>query len=768
MRGRGVEAPRSKRGTRAAAVLAVAGLFIAMAAPPAGADISYVYDELGRLVGVVDPLSDTAVYSYDSVGNLLGIARYASSTASIIDFQPKTGPVGAVVTLHGTGFSPTPGTNAVTFNGLAAPVTSATAISLVVSVPTGATTGTIAVTTSAGSATSGSPFTVTAAGSAPTITSFSPTVGVPGTTVSVSGTNFEPVPTSNKIRFYGVPPAKSFATAATTTSLDVPVPANTRSGPITVATPGGTAVSAADFFVPVGGYTAAQVAFTGRIVVGGASVDVPLPSPGKLGLVVFEGVAGQRLDLGTRIVSGFGSPMVSVYRPDGATLTTTGSGSARYLPPLPMSGVYVIALQTGSTLSHTVRLTLSEEVVTTTVVGGSPVNVSLPRAGQRARVGFQGTAGQRIDLGLTHTFGGVDTSFRAADETPLVIVELGSPGELHSPALPSTATYLLMIEPRSNTGSFTATLSEPVIGSISIGGASVPVSVTQPGQLARLTFSGTTSQTLRLGITSATRSGTVAIYRPNGSTHLIETSFVAPARALDVPVLPVTGTYEIVFNPPAEPASVTLTLSEWVTGTTVLNGPPASLNITLPGQAGYLSFPGTAGQRVSHVLSGTITSAWIGVHNPSVGIIQAGWLPGTTFLDAATLPVTGTYFFNVNPTTAETGSTTITSYEVIDATGNLTINGGTTSATTSVPGQNALLSFPATSGQAITVRVTGNTMGCPNVSIVPPGGGSIGGTSSCSASFNVTGSVVTTGTHTVKIDPQGTSTGSITVEVTIP
>ena len=32
------------------------------------ADISYVYDNLGRVIAVIDPASDTAVYAYDAVG----------------------------------------------------------------------------------------------------------------------------------------------------------------------------------------------------------------------------------------------------------------------------------------------------------------------------------------------------------------------------------------------------------------------------------------------------------------------------------------------------------------------------------------------------------------------------------------------------------------------------------------------------------------------------------------------------------------------------
>src|SRR3954462_15412979 len=86
--------------------------------------VSYVYVELGRLVGVVDPAGDSVVYTYDAVGNLLSISRQSSSQPTILDFTPKTGPPGTNVTLQGTGFGATAGMNIVTSSGLHATVTS--------------------------------------------------------------------------------------------------------------------------------------------------------------------------------------------------------------------------------------------------------------------------------------------------------------------------------------------------------------------------------------------------------------------------------------------------------------------------------------------------------------------------------------------------------------------------------------------------------------------------------------------------------------------
>src|SRR6266540_594594 len=147
--------------------------------------ISYVYDDLGRLIGVIDQSGNSAVYHYDAVGNVTSIDRYTSSQIAVISVAPERGPVGATVTIRGSGFSTTANQNAVSFNGTSAAVSSATATQLIVSVPTGATTGTVGVTTPAGSASGPSPFVVTTS-LAPTITSFTPTTGLAGATVTLT------------------------------------------------------------------------------------------------------------------------------------------------------------------------------------------------------------------------------------------------------------------------------------------------------------------------------------------------------------------------------------------------------------------------------------------------------------------------------------------------------------------------------------------------------------------------------------------------------
>ena len=138
----------------------VAALIVPVSLPADTAQ--YFYDELGRLVGVVDGQGNTATYVYDEVGNLLSIQRFSTSGTGIGLFvvAPGSARVGTTIMLQGFGFTSPPASNQVQFNGISATVLSSTATTLVTTVPLGAATGQVTVTNATGSATSPQPFTV--------------------------------------------------------------------------------------------------------------------------------------------------------------------------------------------------------------------------------------------------------------------------------------------------------------------------------------------------------------------------------------------------------------------------------------------------------------------------------------------------------------------------------------------------------------------------------------------------------------------------------
>jgi len=163
----------------------------------------------------------------------------AAAAPAITSFTPASGQIGALVTINGTNFT---GATAVKFNNVVAPsFTVVSAIKITATVPAGATTGLVKITTPGGTATSASNFTVTP--SAPAITSFSPATAKVGALVTVNGTNFTGATT---VKFHGLAAAFTIVNA---TKITATVPAGATSGTITVTTPVGTATSANSFTV---------------------------------------------------------------------------------------------------------------------------------------------------------------------------------------------------------------------------------------------------------------------------------------------------------------------------------------------------------------------------------------------------------------------------------------------------------------------------------------------------------------------------------------
>ncbi len=122
------------------------GAIVLLSQGPIG--FQYFYDDLNQLIKVIDSTGVVIDYSYDAVGNITQITRSTlpAGALSIFNFTPQQGGPGASVNILGQGFSSTPASDIVKFNGSVAPVVSASPTSLMVTVPGAATTGPITVT----------------------------------------------------------------------------------------------------------------------------------------------------------------------------------------------------------------------------------------------------------------------------------------------------------------------------------------------------------------------------------------------------------------------------------------------------------------------------------------------------------------------------------------------------------------------------------------------------------------------------------------------
>ncbi len=676
--------------------------------PDAQSGIQYFYDELGRLVAVVDPSGDTATYTYDAVGNILSIGRHASSQVSIITFSPGSGPIGTTVLISGTGFSSTPSQNTVTFNGTGASVSAATTTQLTATVPSGATTGTIGVTSPGGSAASAASFTV-AASQAPTISSFSPTIGAPGTSVSIAGTNFSTTAANNRVEFNGISSAVS---AATSTSITTSVPTTATSGHVSVGTAFGKATSTADFFVPTGSYTASDVQVTGRIAVGG-STSVSLTTANKIGLIVFDGTAGRLVNVQLSSNT-MGSVAVTLFRPNGPSLTSTTSSSASFSLPqqwLPVSGTYTILIDPASTNTGSISVAVS--LVATSI---DPPT----RSSQAVLTPSSSLASNLAGLFLMNEGTGT-TDLNLVDRQTASLS--GSNAPVWITAEPSLFFYgggSLNSYVNAGTG---LTFDQLTPGKITIV-AKVYVSALGAAGICEKNDGNTIN------------SGFVFGWDANGALKLTVEKGTQNMRV---------ATAAGVVGPGA-----------WVQLAFTWDGSVGTAS------AAHLYMYGVEQTKASSA-DGSGALGYSNATNQPFRIGNASFdVTGSLSGKIAYLAV---YKGRILTTTEMNQLDAALPTNTADLTQSITPNASPVTVTTTSTGQNVQLRFSANAGQDEVVQLTSNTMGSTTVSVMNPNTTTAGSATSSASSFSIGRLANASGVHTIYIQPA--SAGSISVAVTV-
>ena len=620
--------------------------------------ISYTYDARGRLVGVSDGLGNTATYQYDAVGNLLSIGRNSSSQTSILAFSPTSGPVGTTVTISGTAFSTDSSQDSVSFNGTAATVTSASSTQLVVTVPSGATTGTISVTAPSGTATSSQTFTVTSGSTnSPTITTFSPARGVAGTAVTIQGTGFDTNKTNDVVTFNL---SSANLSSATNTTIATSLPLSTSSGRISVRTKFGTATSSSDFYVPFGSYGASSIGFTGRMSVN-STQSVSVNTAGTIGLMLFDGTEGQNLTVLANN-SSFGSCNLLLIDPMGTQVSSTGcTGSSNSLGPVTLAytGTYTIGIDPHGTTGAVSISVNAFTTVTGVLQFDVPSTIAISYGGQNARYTFGGTAGQVIDLAETgSTFRNCwNTTILNPDGSTLTNGTWCGDGAYGNITLQQTGTYTIQINPGGQPGSTTVTLTQRISQQILLN-SPLTVSATLPGQVYALTFNGTANQIIDLAQSGSTFRGcwTTSITNPDGTSS--NGTWCGDNNTGNI-TLPETGTYTIQIIPGGQGGATTVTLTQLIFQGISFNT-PLMLSSTLTGQIFDMTFSGTAGQVIDLQYSGeTYRKCWTtSITNPDGTFLINGLGCGNGETGNITLQQTGIYVLQINPG-AQGGSITI-------------------------------------------------------------------------------------------------------------
>jgi hypothetical protein len=179
---------------------------------------------IGDLDG--DGKPDIAITNGEIISVLRNTIIPADSIPSIVSFSPVSGTAGAMITIKGNHFTNTP---SVMFGGVEAASYTVVSDTLIIAIVKSGGTGSVSVMNHGRTATlAGFIYTIPPP---PVITAFAPGKGPIGTTVVISGSNFNVIPTNNAV-FFGA--TRAIVSAASTTSLTVTVPNGATCQPVTV------------------------------------------------------------------------------------------------------------------------------------------------------------------------------------------------------------------------------------------------------------------------------------------------------------------------------------------------------------------------------------------------------------------------------------------------------------------------------------------------------------------------------------------------------
>ncbi len=712
------------------------------------------------------------------------------------------------MTIAGTNFG-TAGT--VTFNAVAASTTSWTTTAIVATVPLGAVTGNVVVT-SGGHSSAGFPFTlnngpvsyvyddlgrlaavIDVNGNAAeysydsvgnilgisrftstqvSIIDFSPESGPVGTPVTINGTGFSTTPSQNTVKFNGT---SATVSSATNNQLQVSVPTAATTGTISATSPNGSATSASSFSVTTSTGAPTITSFSPTSGVAGATVSL-------VGTNFDPTLANDKLRLNAS------QTVVSTVSPTAMATTVpvaTASGHFDLLAPagnaVSSQDFYVPFLtHLPGDIGFTARITPGVSQLVT--LGSSKIAMLL----------FDGIEGQHVEIGWTGTtFSTCNLYLIGPDNTTTATTTCTAANtNLPSTYLPKSGTYTIGIDPGASSGSLTLTLSQDVVTSIAIGGPQVMVTTTAVGQDARLIFTADPGNRIVVYVTNVTNpaatvnlltpAGTIQAYLAiGGSSSFMDTQTLATGGAYELWVQHLSSnigseTLQIVSVPADFTGILTVPIAG-ATGGGVLA--PASGSFAV-GQNASLTFSGAVGEKLSfNVLNSTIgttmTACNLTIYDPNNVAVSSAYscgLGNPKFLDTLALASLGTYTAYIDPFQTNTGSLTLSINNDQDVTGpSISVGSGATPSTT-VPGQDVRLSFAGTAGQRIAILVTNVSNPEAAVNLITPTGATLASVSinnlPTGQTFYIdTQSLPTTGTYQLWVQHNFANYGSESLQI---
>jgi hypothetical protein len=395
-------------------------------------------------------------------------------------------------------------------------------------------------------------------------------------------------------------------------------------------------------------------------------------------------VAGQHLGLGfSDLVLSSGTYFnVYVYGTSGTSTVATTTCSASYggcqfnLSPSETGNYHVVVTPQSATQTMQFNVTLSQDL-TGALQRDVPLDVTLPRRGQNARLKFTAAAGDSLALQvagqatepLSRT---VYYSVYKPDGSLFKSFSLGNPayGTLYLADLPVGGEYEVLVDSKyGETSVAKATLATGRTDLVP-DDDTINFWTTSSNQSLFLRLPVIAGQHFGLGMDNLSVSTgsnfNVTIYDQAGAGTSATCSVSRVGCEFDLN--PTTsGTYGVIVSP--QSAGQTIVFSGTYTNdvaTTMKRGDPLVLSLWRPGQNGTVSFSATAGENLTLTIAGQTTwpttksTSYI-VYRPD-GVVMKSASTSSSSLSSSlgSMPLTGEYRLAVDPSDASTLNVTLT------------------------------------------------------------------------------------------------------------
>jgi hypothetical protein len=477
----------------------------------------------------------------------------------VASFTPTSGAIGDNVTITGTNFINVSSVKFNTTEVSAANFTVNSSTQITAKVPAGAGNGVITVTTPAGGGSSSTSFTIIGA---PTVTSFTPTSGIIGATVTITGTGFTG---ATSVKFNTTEVGAANFTVNSATQITATVPTSASSGVITVTTPAGAGSSSALFtiigaptvtsFTPTSGAVGINVTITGTNLTGASSVKFNATEVGAGNFTV-----NSSTQIIAKVPVGATNGIITITTPAGSGSSAT---SFTVIPPptvtafTPASGAVAqsVVITGTSFLSVTAVKFNGVSAITYTVNNETQITVTIPAGATTGKISVETAAGAGMSA----------ANFTVA-------------------AAPTVASFT----PTSSVVGATLTIT----GTNFVNVSSVKFNGTEVG-LANIAVTSTTQLTAK--VPDGATSGTISVTTPSGTGTSAGSFTVIPPPTITsfTPTSGPTGTSVVItgtaftgassvkFNNTT--ATYTVNSATQITATVPVSATSGVISVTTPG-----------------------------------------------------------------------------------------------------------------------------------------------------------------------------------------